>query len=156
MALVNCPECGKENVSDSAVSCPDCGYAIKSYYDKLKQNEILKEQEAQLEEKVKAEAEKLKTELDRKICEVEKMPYPEKPTFIQELFHSKGGGNGLIYATIIALIVSLLLGYVAKFFIVIFSLLLVLWVPFLLFICYGDYKCAISQYEIKTRIAISS
>ena len=37
MALVKCPECGREKVSDSAETCPDCGYAIKAYYDKVKQ-----------------------------------------------------------------------------------------------------------------------
>ena len=39
MALVKCPECGREKVSDSAEACPDCGYAIKSHYDKVKQEE---------------------------------------------------------------------------------------------------------------------
>lgn len=28
MALINCPECGKE-VSDKALKCPDCGYVLK-------------------------------------------------------------------------------------------------------------------------------
>lgn len=28
MALIKCPECGKE-VSDAAVSCPNCGFSIK-------------------------------------------------------------------------------------------------------------------------------
>lgn len=46
MALIKCPECGKENVSDSAESCPDCGYNIKKYVESnkkaaLKQNEKL-------------------------------------------------------------------------------------------------------------------
>lgn len=44
MALINCPECGKENVSDSAESCPNCGYNIKKHVENnkkstLKQNE---------------------------------------------------------------------------------------------------------------------
>lgn len=39
MALIKCPECGKENVSDSAESCPDCGYNIKAHFEKLKQEE---------------------------------------------------------------------------------------------------------------------
>lgn len=39
MALVNCPECGKSNVSDTAVSCPECGFAIKEYFDKVKAEE---------------------------------------------------------------------------------------------------------------------
>lgn len=35
MALIKCPECGKENVSDSAKSCPVCGYGIKEHYDRI-------------------------------------------------------------------------------------------------------------------------
>jgi SAM-dependent methyltransferase len=34
MALVKCPECGRENVSDSARSCPGCGFDVKAYYAK--------------------------------------------------------------------------------------------------------------------------
>lgn len=40
MALVKCPECGREKVSDSAEACPDCGYPIKNYFEQL---EITKE-----------------------------------------------------------------------------------------------------------------
>lgn len=29
MALINCPECNKE-ISDKAVSCPNCGYPMKT------------------------------------------------------------------------------------------------------------------------------
>ena len=29
MALINCPECGRQ-ISDQAKNCPDCGYPIKS------------------------------------------------------------------------------------------------------------------------------
>ena len=32
MALVKCPECGRENVSDTAEACPNCGFNIKLYY----------------------------------------------------------------------------------------------------------------------------
>lgn len=32
MALVKCPECGRENVSDSAKACPGCGFQIAEYY----------------------------------------------------------------------------------------------------------------------------
>lgn len=50
MALINCPECGKENVSDSAESCPNCGYNIKRYYDKEKLQEQLRLKRVALEE----------------------------------------------------------------------------------------------------------
>lgn len=36
--LIECPDCGKV-VSKRAESCPNCGYAIKSYYNELKQEE---------------------------------------------------------------------------------------------------------------------
>lgn len=39
MALVKCPECGKE-VSNSAAVCPNCGYGIKKYYDEKKRKRI--------------------------------------------------------------------------------------------------------------------
>lgn len=29
MALIKCPECGKENVSDKAKACPECGYSLQ-------------------------------------------------------------------------------------------------------------------------------
>lgn len=39
MALVKCPECGSEGISDTAVTCPKCGAAIKAYYDKVRYEE---------------------------------------------------------------------------------------------------------------------
>lgn len=36
MALIKCPECKKENVSDSADSCPQCGYQIAKNAKKQK------------------------------------------------------------------------------------------------------------------------
>ena len=41
MSLINCPECGRENVSDSAVACPGCGFGIKQYIDEKKYHEEL-------------------------------------------------------------------------------------------------------------------
>lgn len=55
MALVICPECGRENVSDTALSCPDCGYAIKEHYDKIKAEEQRLEAEKALQAKKEAE-----------------------------------------------------------------------------------------------------
>lgn len=38
MALVKCPECGKE-VSDSAEACHNCGYGIKVHFEKTEEEE---------------------------------------------------------------------------------------------------------------------
>jgi len=28
--LIECPECGKKNISDQAIACPKCGYPLKA------------------------------------------------------------------------------------------------------------------------------
>lgn len=33
MALINCPECGRENISDTAEQCPGCGYLVKKHFE---------------------------------------------------------------------------------------------------------------------------
>lgn len=46
MALVKCPECGRENVSDMAEMCPECGYPVKKYFEQRKSGgEITMEQQ---------------------------------------------------------------------------------------------------------------
>lgn len=52
MALVKCPECGRKEVSDSAVSCPHCGYNIKLHFEKLKTEQLLLLNEDANKEKV--------------------------------------------------------------------------------------------------------
>lgn len=50
MALITCPECGKENVSDSATSCPQCGYNIQAHFNKIKMSEDQKQREIEKQE----------------------------------------------------------------------------------------------------------
>lgn len=92
MSLINCPECGKENVSDSANACPDCGYDIKTHFDKIHQEEVQKQQ------LLKTEQDRQQAELDKKKREQERIksvPQPVKPVF------SKGLISYSIIATII-------------------------------------------------------
>ncbi|WP_310603557.1 zinc ribbon domain-containing protein [Anaerosporobacter sp.] len=87
MALTKCPECGKENVSDSAEACPDCGYGIKAHFEKIKQDIEQKEQaekrkiEAELKAKKQEEAIKNKELNDKRKEEqrVRSVPQLEKP-----------------------------------------------------------------------------
>lgn len=67
MALIKCPECGRENVSDSAEMCPDCGYGINAHFEKIRQKE----------EKKKIEIETKKSEENR----IKSVPRPIKPVF---------------------------------------------------------------------------
>jgi uncharacterized Zn finger protein (UPF0148 family) len=39
MALINCPECGRENVSDTALACPICGYGVWEHFERIKREE---------------------------------------------------------------------------------------------------------------------
>ena len=43
MALIKCPECGREAVSDCAESCPGCGYNIKAHFERIKEEERKKQ-----------------------------------------------------------------------------------------------------------------
>lgn len=66
MALVKCPECGKENVSDTAEACPDCGYAVKIHYQRLREEEAKQARLKMETEKKLAEAQQKKeTETQR-------------------------------------------------------------------------------------------
>jgi hypothetical protein len=54
MALIKCPECGRENVSDTAKACPGCGYGIKDHFNKIgaevkKDTKVNKEEVAELQ-----------------------------------------------------------------------------------------------------------
>lgn len=63
MALVNCPECGKENVSDNADRCPSCGFGLKEYFE----NERHKENAARMR-KIRLENVKMPTKPSRWNC----------------------------------------------------------------------------------------
>lgn len=39
LALITCPECGRENVSDTAIACPGCGYAIREHFERIRAEE---------------------------------------------------------------------------------------------------------------------
>ena len=45
MALIKCPECGRENVSDTAISCPDCGFNVRKYVEEKKNEQLAREAE---------------------------------------------------------------------------------------------------------------
>lgn len=93
MALIKCPECGKENVSDSAEMCPSCGFGIKAYFEKIEQEKIKQQKRIELEElKKKREQEEKEREQKR----IQSIPKPEEPVF----------SRGFIIYMIVAVIFS--------------------------------------------------
>lgn len=49
MALIKCPECGRDNVSEHAEVCPECGFNIYEYYKLIR----VKERKQAVKEKIK-------------------------------------------------------------------------------------------------------
>lgn len=42
MALIQCPECGRKNVSDMASACPECGFDVRAYsQERLRQQQAV-------------------------------------------------------------------------------------------------------------------
>ena len=35
MTLINCPECGREKVSDCAIACLECGFDVRAWKKKI-------------------------------------------------------------------------------------------------------------------------
>lgn len=89
MALVNCPECGRINISDTAEQCPGCGYNVKGYFEREKRTKLLEEESQQHELKKQQAIEKLRPELDKKLKEIDNMPYPQRPSFYEMFFNDK-------------------------------------------------------------------
>lgn len=70
MSLVTCPECGKKNVSDTAEACPECGYAVKMYYQKIREEEAKREQARKEEERRREEEQEKQKEEAQKQQEI--------------------------------------------------------------------------------------
>ena len=158
MALVNCPECNKENVSDTSVSCPNCGFNIKQYFETEKRKE--KYQKAQLEyrqneqlqkeqkqKQIDEEYNKYQSEIQKKYAEIDKMEIPKEPNVLAYLFNENNRSKTCIILAIP--ILSILFAFLLKveFLIVVFVLSLIVIVPIWLFIEMIGYNEEKSKYE---------
>lgn len=120
MALVKCPECGRENVSDNATSCPNCAFPIKTYFDEKKLNESnkllynikkeLREENRvkELENKKIIEEKKIQEESSKKkeIEEQEKLKFLIQSKREKRLFIISLGSIFIIIIAIIILIIK--------------------------------------------------
>lgn len=147
MALINCPECGKENVSDQAAQCPNCGYDIKKHFQEIQEKKRLTENRRYLERKIIEQTSALKPELDEKLQEIDGLPHPKKPSFLTQLFSGDGAflTNLALGTTVISFLLSLVTGSVL--FVTIFVLALVLGIPFILYINALDYQSSKHLYQ---------
>lgn len=89
MALVKCPECGREKVSDTAEACPECGYGVKAHFERIKReeraNKVL-EEKRKAEEEQRRKHEEWKKAEEKKRLEHKKMlqEHPEMAKAIKE------------------------------------------------------------------------
>ena len=119
MALITCPECGKPNVSDSAESCPECGYNIRNHFAIQKQEEVPKEIEVQEtdiqeldKERIDKELKQLKQDYQNELKQIEETQRPPKPTLLSSMF--TGQGSGLSVLAVIVAIACLIVLFVSE------------------------------------------
>lgn len=80
MSLINCPECGRENISDKAEICPNCGFGIKAHFDTIQTQKAKEAEKKELQIKIEKETEILYKELEEKVKEIENRKRPHKPS----------------------------------------------------------------------------
>lgn len=143
MALVNCPDCGKMNVSDTAEHCPECGYAIKKHFEREKEK-------AYYQKKEEEEWKKVQNELNREleiIDELKPSPKPIKPSKFKHMFYYNGNLSLLSWALIVGIILFFLCFVSTAIFSVLLAVLIVIGIPVAAFITYLDYGIMYNCYK---------
>lgn len=119
MALIACPECGKEKVSDLAETCPECGFPIKTYYENKKKSELGKSND------IKQNVKNANDEFTNYLIEVKDEFKPKKPTILSVAFGDVAYGVlGVIVFSIFAWLfydISMFLSIVFIFLVVCFG-----------------------------------
>lgn len=135
MALIKCPECGKENVSDSAQCCPECGFGIHDYFVKQQNERMAKENAVSAAQKAKVQKEKEAEELKHRLANIKVPEEPRKGVYV-----AGGAVCGII--GVLWLVMSLYDGFhffkfcIAAFFFIMAST------------AYSVYKDAVSDYNL--------
>ena len=135
MALIKCPECGKENVSDSAQCCPECGFGIHDYFVKQQNERMAKENAVSAAQKAKVQKEKEAEELKHRLANIKVPEEPRKGVYV-----AGGAVCGII--GVLWLVMSLYDGFhffkfcIAAFFFIMAAT------------AYSVYKDAVSDYNL--------
>lgn len=151
MALIKCPECGRKNISDTAEQCPECGYAVKEHFLREERKKQIAEEERRMIEKISAENERLEPELNMKLAEIDRLcprSKPEEPKKAKHLFYYNNKISMFSLALIIAPIMFLLCLVTKLYiFIFLFAVLIVLGIPFSIYLTYIEWNDMYSYYK---------
>ncbi len=142
MALVKCPECGKENISDSAASCPVCGFGIAEYFE-------MEYEKADLVVRKRNALEEAQEKYEKELHKIEDMKRPSsKPSLVGMILEGRGGLVAIccgIFSAIFAIcVVAMLVIDIDSF-----AAAIVLCIPTFIFggVCYVHIKDVKSQYD---------
>lgn len=82
MALIKCPECGRENVSETAQQCPNCGFGINDYFIEQKNKQIAERKAEQDRLQAKLQEEKKTEVMKQRLANVKMPQCPPKGKYI--------------------------------------------------------------------------
>lgn len=155
MALIKCPECGKENVSNTAESCPSCGYGIKAHYEKIlkqKTEHAIKQQNEATKINRQKEADLKYNDylhnVKQEQQEIDSMTKPKKPNYFLELFRKDI--RFLTFIIVVGPLLTLLFCKIAEidaFILILYAALGLLATPIWLIICFIDFYSKLQEYK---------
>ena len=111
MALITCPHCGSKKISDYQSVCPKCGKPLsnfdnqtsapKTHYENPEGNTARLRDETDKNrlrnERLNAAKRSLLPELKKELAEIDRIPFPDKPSFFYALFNKGDGARISIY-----------------------------------------------------------
>ena len=137
MALIKCPECGRERVSDSAVACPECGFGVRDYIEgerkKAEEEIIAKEKDNRELEERKKKLKELSNKAQLEIKKINESMPPEKA------FFSIDFSDKYIIIAVFLVVCTLLSFLIWKLFVV-SAVLLAIELLFIYYRCYSQEK----------------
>lgn len=155
MALIKCPECGRENVSSTAESCPNCGYGVKAHFERIEKQkaaQIIQQQKEATKISRQAEADKKYTEylhaVKQEQQQIDNISAPKKPNYFIELFRKDI--RALTLLIVVGPILTLLFCVAAQvdaFILVLYAALGLIATPVWLIICFVDFHSQLQEYK---------
>ena len=135
MALIQCPECGRKNISDTAETCPSCGFKVHDYI--LAQERI--RQEAKEAARLALENDvKRKREAEEQRKRLDAVQMPAKPSIVPYVL----AASLCLVTTISSIVVMVVDGFSLLFFLL--ALVFAIFCPAM--ICL--YRDALKRYRL--------